>query len=288
MQVHAVDAFSLLNPQPLNATIPSSDDGTWVAAVLANLNIASLPTSIDTGSVSFISYTSAANENALTVLQDAATSANGLFFTAADGTLTWQTRFHRVTTTKSNTVQGIFGQPQSNGSYAAGVHPFAPNYAYSMDNRLLYTAVAVQASGTTEPIQRADDTQAQDLYFLRLLGTINARFLAIGQALDMAQSLLNVYKTPQPRLHSITVDGDADTDGTLWPQLLAREISDRIHVTLNLPGQIGLDSDMFIEAIDHAITPENGHQVTWQLSYTSTVGNPFVLDTSKLDSGQLG
>jgi hypothetical protein len=45
---------------------------------------------------------------------------------------------------------------------------------------------------------------------------------------------------------------------------------------------------MFVEAIDHHITPEGGHTVTWQLSYTSTVGNPFILDTSTLDTGQLG
>jgi len=75
---------------------------------------------------------------------------------------------------------------------------------------------------------------------------IDARFLDIGQALSMAQALLNGYKVPVPRLRAITVDGDADTDNTLWTQVLSREISDRIHVQLNLPGQIGLDSDMFV------------------------------------------
>jgi len=288
MTVHAVDAFKTLNRQPLNASIPAGDDGTWVAAVLANLNIASLPTAIDAGSVNFIAYTSAPNENALQVLLDAATSAAGLFFVAAAGTLTWQTRFHRTTASRSNTVQGLFGQPQASGAYAAGVHPFDPNYDYSMDDRNLYTAVIVQGGVSTEPAQRADDAPAQDLYFLSVLGPISARFLDIGQALGIAQSLLNAYKTPQPRLRAITVDGDADTDNTLWTQLLSREISDRIHVQLNLPGQIGLDSDMFVEAIDHHITPETGHTVTWQLSYTSTVGNPFILDTSTLDTGQLG
>ena len=165
--------------------------------------------------------------------------------------------------------------------------PFLDDYDYSMDTQKLYTAVSVHASGTTEPVQRADDTPAQDLYFVRLL-QIDARFLDIGQALSMAQALLNGYKVPVPRLRAITVDGDADTDNTLWTQVLSREISDRIHVQLNLPGQIGLDSDMFVEAIDHHITPETGHTVTWQLSYTSTVGNPFILDTSTLDTGQLG
>jgi hypothetical protein len=182
----------------------------------------------------------------------------------------------------------MFGQPQTDGRYVVGVQPFTPTYDYSMDNRLLYTAVSVTSGVPGEGTQRADDTPAQDLYFLRMLGPINARFLAGGQALGMAQALLNGYKAPQARLRAITVDGDADTNGTLWPQVLGREISDRIHVQLDLPGQIGLDSDMFIEAIQHKVTKEGGHTVTWQLSGTDTIGNPFILDTSTLDSGQLG
>lgn len=285
MVIHAVDAFSILNLDGLNAALPAADDGTWVANVLANLNTASLPQSIDAGQVNMIAYTSQPDENPVQVLLDAATSAGGLFYQAADGTLVWESRYHRTLAARSNTVQGVFGQTA--GAPIAGTYPFLDDYDYSMDTQKLYTAVSVHASGTTEPAQRADDTPAQDLYFVRLL-QIDARFLDTGQALGMAQALLNAYKVPVPRLRAITVDGDADTDGTLWQQVLEREISDRIHVQLDLPGQVGLDADMFIEAIRHTINKETGHQVTWQLSYTSTVGNPFILDTSTLDSGQLG
>ena len=235
--------------------------------------------------MNFIAYTSQPDENPVQVLLDAATSAGGLFYQSADGTLTWESRYHRTLAARSNTVQGIFGQTA--GAPIAGTYPFLDDYDYSMDTQKLYTAVSVHASGTTEPAQRADDTPSQDLYFVRLL-QIDARFLDIGQALSMAQALLNGYKVPVPRLRAITVDGDADTDNTLWTQVLSREISDRIHVQLNLPGQIGLDSDMFVEAIQHTISKETGHKVTWQLSYTSTIGNPFILDTSALDTGQLG
>lgn len=290
MVIHAIDVFSMLNLAPLNAAIPASDDGTWVASVLANLNTASLPQSIDTGQVNFIAYTSQPNENALQVLLDAATSAGGLFYQAKDGTLVWESRYHRTLAARSTASQGSFGQMA--GAPVPGTYPFLDNYDYTMDTQQLYTAVSVHASGTAEPAQRADDSPAQDLYFVRLL-SVDARFLDTGQAMSFAQALLNGYKTPVPRLRAITIDGDADTDGTLWQQVLEREISDRIHVQLDAPGKIGLDSDMFIESIQHTIIADpalgnEGHTVTWQLSYTSTIGHPFILDTSTLDSGQLG
>jgi len=151
--------------------------------------------------VNFIAYTSQPDENPVQVLLDAATSAGGLFYQSADGTPTSESRYHRTLAARSNTVQGIFGQTA--GAPIAGTYPFLDDYDYSMDTQKLYTAVSVHASGTTEPAQRADDTPSQDLYFMRLL-QIDARFLDIGQALSMAQALLNGYKVPVPRLRAIT------------------------------------------------------------------------------------
>jgi hypothetical protein len=277
IKIGVVDWFNLANLGNLNATFGVQDEGARIAAALALVNTRSLPTSVETGTETILGAT-LVETPLLQHINDILAGERGLFFCAADGTLTYHTRNHRFFTARSNTSQGTFNQSQ-----AANALNYI-NLKYVYDDRFIYNSIRVTASGS-DGLQTASDGTSDTRYGTRVYA-LTAPYLTAGQALPLAQWLLAGYKDAHPRVVSIDLDSDANPAGLL-PHQLGREIGDRITIAKNLPGVLGLSQDFWVEGIKHAWSADanTGVRTTWLLSDPASYGpTPWRLDVTLLDS----
>lgn len=283
MQIVAVDWFKWANNRSLTTSYPAQVEDVRLAAVIADVGPSGVATALDAGEESLLAAT-LTDTVALSHIQDVTTAEQGIFFVAADGTLTFHNRQHRFTATRSTQVQGRFQQVDPAGAYDAGTLPYVA-LDYTLDDLSIWNDVRVQATGTAEAEQAASDANSQLFYGQRTY-KIQSAVMATGQAVYLAPWLVQRYAQPHPRLRAITLDGDADSDGTLWAQLLSRELGDRIHVEAHAPGAVGLGRDMWVEAVEHDIKLDlGGHVVQWLLSDAASLGpTPWVIGSSYLDS----
>ena len=99
----------------------------------------------------------------------------------------------------------------------------------------------------------------------RKLKVFDTLHISAANALSVAQGLRDRYKDPGIRVESITVDPQRD-GSDLWPQVLGREISDKVTVNRTPPaGGTQISADVFIEGIDHQA---NAVQRSWLTSWT--------------------
>lgn len=96
----------------------------------------------------------------------------------------------------------------------------------------------------------------------------------IGQA--AADFLLDTYGRDVTQVSAVTVRG---TTATKVTQLLARDISDRVHVTEYMTA---VDDDFFINGEAATLTPDGILEKTYTLGVASGVGSYWVLGTSTL------
>jgi hypothetical protein len=133
--------------------------------------------------------------------------------------------------------------------------------------------------------QVAIDAASQAAYFPRTLAK-TLPLLSDGEAMGLAQYLIARYAQPIYRVDQVELDGLMDD--LLWPQLLGREISDRIGViqrprvvsggwalgaahlgTETILGARAISSDCRIEAIGHQIASDTWRTIL-QLSPSGT------------------
>lgn len=204
-------------------------------------------------------------------------SEQGIFFVAPNGYATFHSRHHRLTQTLSTTSQGTFGDSGAELPYGA----LEPSY----DDTYLYNDIRVTPAGGT--VQTAADTTSRDNYFQRTLsksvsigGGVSA---ANNEAASMAAWLLANYKDPQLRFTRMTIDPQA-ADSTLWPQVLGREIGDRITVKRRPPGGGNvITQDCFVESVNHVANagPLTSWKTEWTLSPVDTL-TYWVLNSTTL------
>jgi hypothetical protein len=143
-------------------------------------------------------------------------------------------------------------------------------------SELLFNRVGVDREGGT--LQTAEDTAAQD-------ATGGVRSLNLGglllnsdsQSLDMAQYLLDRYKTAVTRIASVTVNVSALTPGQK-AIVAALDIGDLIEVVWT-PRGVGAEVDalLTVEGVDHFWSVGRVHMMTLRTApFTSPTG--FILD----------
>src|SRR5690606_2956433 len=101
---------------------------------------------------------------------------------------------------------------------------------------------------------------------------------------------LYVSKEPEVRFDSIEIHAHADPDN-LFPQVLGREIGDRIRI-IRQPsgGGPAIERDVFIRGVSHTTGPGTWI-TTWTLQSATKAGSFFTLDNAVLgllDSNALG
>jgi hypothetical protein len=113
--------------------------------------------------------------------------------------------------------------------------------------------------------QHVNDAASIEEYLTRTLSVSGLEFSADSGALTLADALLAKYKDPHTRITALVIKPQSSPT-LLWPQVLGREIGDRITVSIR-PNATGtpIRRDLLIVGVDHTLA--NAEWVTtWRLS----------------------
>lgn len=153
----------------------------------------------------------------------------------------------------------------------------------AVSSDLLFNQVVVKSTGT--PTVIVDDVTSQTTFGLRSLSRTDLLFGTLAGTRAYAQAYLDVFKDPQTRLESLTVNLHALTDAQR-DSVLARDMGDVVTATFTPRGADEVDLELLVEGIAHNVAP-NVHEVTFQLSPRPAI-NRFTLDADQLDVDRIG
>lgn len=147
------------------------------------------------------------------------------------------------------------------------------------DDTTLANDVQITRPGGT--LQEATDTTSVGMYlFPRVYQRTDVLLESDPEALQYAEWVLHVAKTAEDRFESVTIDTLADVTG-LFPQVLARDIGDRITIIRRPPGMAAVTKDCFIRSVTHAISAiESTWVTTWGLQDAGAYSGFLILDSA--------
>jgi hypothetical protein len=254
MVIQCSDLFKNLNYYSINNTTgyPAELSGARVGRVLDAVTWPSTDRTLGTGQNTMASTGPISLENSLEHTYNVSMAEQGLFFIAPNGYATFQDRLHRSTATS----EGTFGELPDLG---------ITNYNFAMEDLYIYNDVRMTRDGGTEQV--ATDTTSQGVYGTRSYAQTGLINNTDDETQDIAYHLLDNWKTPAMRLKDITILPSA-APTTLYPQVLGRDISDKITVKLS---QASINQDYFIEGIEHNWDAREPQMwaTKWQLSNAS-------------------
>jgi hypothetical protein len=242
--------------------------------------------SLDTG-ISTVQPSALDKVDALSHLQLVELSENGRLYIKGDGVLRFENRHSAYLTTSQFTFTG------------AHYHDPVADY----DDTQIWNEVTVTRAAEPVPDGRLapldptpqiqEDATSQTAYLIRSLDRAGVIFENDNEAHDAAEFLLANYKDPALRISAISVS-PAKIPATLWPQVLGREIGERVTVTIVPPGGgATIIQHSFIEGInlEYAASPRH-FDATYRLSAIG-IGyqvygagkSIFTVGTSALTSG---
>ena len=261
VNVHCSDDQLLLGQAILPATATSAQlSGARVTAILDNTAVAYPDTrSVSAGTVTVGAFAIAAETSASSYLQRVVEAEQGRLFVSRSGVLTFQDRIG--TTLAAPTA--VFSD--------AGQIPYN-EVSIEFDQTNVVNRAAVTIEGGTEQV--AADAASQALYFVQAVGIGDSLLSTDGQALTLADYLLEPY--PQPRYSRLGTTFSLLNDAQRTT-VAALEIGDTIQVTKAMLAGGSITQVLAIEGIDATITVSGGHSVTL---YTSpqVVLSTFILD----------
>lgn len=206
-------------------------------------------------------------QNAWSELCVTSDSEIGELWITADGKVRFRSRSEVVAHARNS--KATFGD-------GAGELPLRDLKPRSPGKHIRNTISAARVGGSA---QLAEDPASQ-LAFGKL--TLNRTDLTLetdAAADDWANYVLYLLKDPDVEIEQFTVK--PRTDDRLWPQVLGREIGDRVSVKLSPPGGGDrLEREVIIRGIAHDITPDD-----WVTTFTCQDATPF-LDVLQFDVGE--
>jgi hypothetical protein len=228
--------------------------------------------------------------DALSLMQVATDSEIGQLYVNGSGAVVFRARHDLLTDTRSNTVQAVFGD------LPGTVQPAGTELAYAAigradDDITIANDIQATITGSTN-MQEARDTASIAKYlFPRSYPRTDLILQSDPDALAWAQWVLYVSRGAEDRIETLQVDPAADP-ANLWPQVLGREIGDRIQVW-HRPASVAapITKDCFISGITHVWdSVTSAWLTTWTLMDASKYGSFLTLDNptlGKLDNNAL-
>jgi hypothetical protein len=223
-------------------------------------------------------------DTALNLMQIAADSEIGQLYVSGAGAVTFRGRQQILTEARSNTVQAVFGDLPGT-SHPAGTELACAAIGRASDDTTIANDVqATHVGGTLQQVQ--DAASIARYLFPRSYARSDLILQGDPDALAWAQWVLYIAKGGEDRFESLAVDPAADP-ANLWPQVLGREIGDRIQVWTRPAGVASpVSKDCFIAGITHAWdSVASTWLTTFSLQDASKYGSFFTLDNPTL--GQL-
>lgn len=238
VEVGLVDGFKLLNLKLLNAAYGQQLSGDRVDQVLSTVGWPAADRLVAAGQAE-IQASTLVDTSGLTHILTVQQSEVGVFYIDGAGNAVWQDRVTRYAAPYI-TSQMTFADNPGGGEF-----PYQ-EVEFSYDDANLYNEVRLTRTGGTQQV--ITDATSITEYGPRTLKRDGLLAINDPTVNDMAQYLNFRYKDPHLRVEAIRyVYGG---DDTIWPELLDREISDRVTVQLSYADY---DEDSYIERVEHEI-----------------------------------
>ncbi|MFG3439941.1 hypothetical protein ACGF0J_22060 [Nonomuraea sp. NPDC047897] len=280
VQVTATDGFKVLRNRKRAAVAPAGAGENSGARVSRILDSAGWPTAdrvIATGNSTL--QATILEGDALAELQAVAESEIGELYIDAAGRVVFRNRQAVILESRSNSVQATFG---AGGS-------FTPARAKLVtDDATLWNEIRATREGGGE--QLAGDAASQAEFLIKTYPAPGLLLETDTAVAGYASWILYVSKEPEVRFDTIEIHAHADPDN-LFPQVLGREIGDRIRI-IRQPSGGGdpITRDCFIRGISHTTTGATWI-TTWTLQSATKYGSFLVLNNSilgRLNENALG
>lgn len=197
--------------------------------------------------------------NALAALQEVAQTEFGALFVTAAGLVRFVGR-DSLLKAPYTTSQATFGDTGSDLEFG--------DLAFEYDDKLIYNEAQVsRANGT---VQTVSDTTSQTRYLRRTKVVDGLLHQDDSTSRDAANWLVNHYKDPILRITEMRLEPSAGNETTHFPQVLARELLDRVTVK-RTPQNLGatISQDAQIQGITHTVTAMQW-VTQWNLSPAET------------------
>ncbi len=201
------------------------------------------------------------------------------------GAVVFRARHDLLTDARSNTPQAVFGDLPGTVQSAGTELAYAAVGRASDDTTIGNDIQATRAGGTLQEVKNA--ASIAKYLFARTYARSDLILQNDSDALNWAQWVLYVAATGEDRFETLAVDPAADPFN-LWPQVLGREIGDRIQVW-NRPAGVAspVSKDCFIAGITHTWdSVASSWLTTWVLQDASKYGSFLTLGNPTL--GKLG
>jgi hypothetical protein len=251
--LRVVDGFKVLAFWEVASTSPQEASGTRVGRLLDDVDWPAGLRSIDAGDVTCVAFTPDC-AFALSELNRVAQTEQGVFFMAGSGDATFHDNSHRTGSTSIATFTDT----------GSGGLRYRDPLSLSRNDKDVWNDATV-AGAFTQP-QASDSTASVDKYGRRKFRRFDTLHHNATSARDAADEIVARYKDPTDRIPEITIDPGQST--AIWPQLLGRDISDRITIRhASKSATTGVYSaDHHIEGIRMNGTVNKDWTATWLLS----------------------
>lgn len=271
----ATDGFKVLgayNRPPVAAAGTGELTGARVSRILDSAAWPVPDRVIDTGQTTFQSTT--LEGDALAELQLVSDTEIGEVYLDSAGRVTFRDRWAVLTETRSNTSQATFGDDIPGGELP--YFEIEPSY----DDEQMVNLARITRVGGTE--QLAQDATSQQNYLTHAYERSDLLMQSDSVAADHANGIVYLSKDPEYRFEALTINPLTDPDD-LFPQVLGREIGDRITVRRRPPGGgATIEREVLIRGINHDVDFRQGTwMTTWQLQAASKASF-FVLNHATL------
>jgi len=251
---------------------------TFTAAELAGtrmqkiLNNAGWPSSlriIDVGKTT-IAAGQEVSGSILGQMQDVNAAELGQVFINVRGELVFRERYSERLSTESGTSKGTFSQTS-----AASLPYQSLTFAYKDDQ--IKNQIVVNRVGNSTVFQIQDDVSVA-LYGLRTEELSDLLVTTSGEARQIGQLYLALYAAAEYFPEQMTLVPEAKP-ANLYPQVLDRDLRDRITVSFTAPGGVVRSVDCLVDGIEHSVSPGQW-TTTYSLTSTTTYDQFFVLDSA--------
>jgi hypothetical protein len=253
------------------------DTGARITRVLNSAGWPAADRVIDVG-LTTVQATTLAQPARTEMLLVADTELGELYFDGA-GKVVFRNRHALLSETRSTVSNGIFGDAGSELPYQA------VNVSY--DDQLIRNHVRIARVGGTEQVVTDAASIAQ--YLTRTYERSDLIHQTDAESLLYAQHVLATLKDAELRVDTLTINPQADPTN-LYPQVLGRELGDRITVRIRPVGRADtIERDAIIRGITHTWTPSTWI-TTWALQDASHLASYLVFGDSisgRLDYGRL-
>lgn len=247
------------------------DSGARIARVLDNIGWAADDRDLDVGLTTLQGTDLSANAWAeIALVSD--TELGDVYFDGT-GKLVFRNRQAALTDARSNTSQATFGDAND------GVEIGYVGVKFGSTSQQLRNVVRATRVGGTQQI--ATDGASVSKYRARTWQRSDLIMQTDAAAADYALYVLGLLKTAELRFDTLVLNPLANPD-VLFPQVLGRELGDRITIRRRPPGGgATIERQAFIRGIQHSIELDTW-QTTWTLQDATTKFAFLVLDNATL------